>query len=122
MREVLVAAFRERNEQFPECPLVFHNNGSTIVDFRKAWRTACRMAGVEWLRFHDLRRSAVRNMDRAGIPRATIRRIIGHETDSMFERYRIVDQRDIQEAGVKAEKYLQEQQTETAPADRKSVN
>ena len=122
MRDVLLEAFRERNESFPDCPLVFHHYGNPIVDFRKAWRTACRLAEVEWLRFHDLRRSAVRNMDRAGIPRSTIRRIIGHETDAMFERYRIVDQRDIQEAGVKAGKYLDEQQQSTVPGGRGVIN
>ena len=75
------------------------------------------MAEVKGLHFHDLRRSAVRNMDRAGIPRATIRRIIGHETDSMFDRYRIVDQKDIREAGQKAEAYLQ-QQPKTSPSTK----
>jgi integrase len=109
MKDALVAAFTLRNDSYPDCELVFHREGSKIVDFRKAWATACKMAEVKGLHFHDLRRSAVRNMDRAGIPRATIRRIIGHETDAMFDRYRIVDQRDVDEAGVKAEQYLNEQ-------------
>ena len=81
--------------------------GSSIS--AKAWAKACLAAGVPWLRFHDLRRSAVRNTDRAGIARAIIRRIIGHETDAMFDRYLIVDQRDIHEAGNKAEQYLRDQ-------------
>jgi integrase len=114
MREVLVGAFKERNEKHPKCELIFNRNGRQIADFRKAWARACSMAEVKGLHFHDLRRSAVRNMDRAGIPRATIRRIIGHETDSMFDRYRIVDQKDIREAGRKAEEYLQ-QQPKTKP-------
>ncbi|MBL8238486.1 MAG: tyrosine-type recombinase/integrase [Bryobacterales bacterium] len=101
--------FRTRNKLYSECDLVFHREGAAIVDFRKAWAAACTKAEVKWLRFHDLRRSAVRNMDRAGIPRATIRRIIGHETDAMFDRYRIVDQRDVDEAGAKAEQYLNDQ-------------
>jgi len=69
------------------------------------------MAEVKGLHFHDLRRSAVRNMGRAGIPRTTIRRIIGHEPDPLFDRYRVVDQKDIREAGEKAEQYLQQQVT-----------
>jgi integrase len=109
MREVLAKAFAERNEKHPECRWIFHRDGEKIVDFRKAWARACSMEGLKWLRFHDLRRSAVRNMDRAGIPRTTIRRIIGHETDAMFDRYRIVDQKDIREAGEKAEEYLKQQ-------------
>lgn len=109
MRDALIAAFQLRKESHPDCDLVFHREGGKIVDFRKAWASACKRAEVKGLHFHDLRRSAVRNMDRAGIPRATIRRIIGHETDAMFDRYRIVDQRDVDEAGVKAELYLSEQ-------------
>lgn len=109
MKEALIAALQLRNKAYPECKLVFHREGSKIVDFRKAWASASKKAEVKGLHFHDLRRSAVRNMDRAGIPRATIRRIIGHETDAMFDRYRIVDQRDVDEAGAKAELYLNEQ-------------
>jgi len=112
MRLVLLASLAERDSRFPSCSLVFHRNGNRIVDFRKAWTRACVAAGLPWLRFHDLRRSAVRNMDRAGVPRATIRRIIGHETDAMFDRYRIVDQRDIHEAGRIAEKYLRGEPTD----------
>ena len=111
MREVLVRAFKERNEKYQECNLIFSREGEKIVDFRKSWAKACALAEVKGLHFHDLRRSAVRNMDRAGIPRATIRRIIGHETDAMFDRYRIVDQKDIREAGEKAEQYLKQQPT-----------
>jgi hypothetical protein len=61
-------------------------------------------------------------MDRAGIPRATIRRIIGHETDAMFNRYRIVDQRDIREAGQKAEQYFKEQSAGGPRTDKEPTN
>jgi integrase len=47
-----------------DCPLVFHREGRPIGDFRKAWRRACAAAGVESRRFHDMRRSAVRNLVR----------------------------------------------------------
>jgi integrase len=109
MVAVLEMAKNDQDAKWPECKYLFHREGKKIVDFRKAWAKACLAAGVPWLRFHDLRRSAVRNMGRAGIPRTTIRRIIGHETDAMFDRYRIVDQRDIHEAGKKAEQYLRDQ-------------
>jgi integrase len=46
---------------------VFHREGRPVGDFRKAWRTACRAAGVPGKRFHDFRRSAVRNLVRAGV-------------------------------------------------------
>jgi hypothetical protein len=48
---------------------------------------------------------------------SSIRRIIGHETDAMFDRYRIVDQRDIDDAGVMAERYLQTQTNRNGTAN-----
>jgi len=107
--EAALSASRRECDRYPDCRHVFHRGGQRIADYRKAWRRGLRKANLPGLRFHDLRRSAVRNMDRAGVPRATIRRIIGHETESMFQRYRIVDQREIAEAGQRIEAYLRSQ-------------
>ena len=63
---------------------------------------AQRKAGVPNLLFHDLRRSAARNLRRAGVAEGVIQKIGGWKTRSVFERYAIVDQRDIAEANGKA--------------------
>lgn len=65
-----------------------------MVDFRKAWDTACIAAGCPGMEFHDLRRSAARNLEMAGWPRSMIMRWMGHETEAMFHRYRIVSAAD----------------------------
>ena len=90
MRECLLMAKEIRDARFPNCPWVFHHDGSPIVDFRKAWKSACQRAGAPGLLFHDLRRSAVRNMRLAGIAENVAMEISGHRSRSVFDRYNIV--------------------------------
>jgi integrase len=87
------------------CSLVFHRDGEAVGDFRKAWATACRRAGVPRL-FHDLRRSACRNMIQAGVPQSVAMKISGHRTDSMFRRYAIVAESDLRTALHRTQEYL----------------
>jgi hypothetical protein len=55
-----------------------------------------------------LRRTAIRNVIRAGIPEKQAMRISGHKSRSIFDRYDITDERDIQLAGQKLARYLEE--------------
>jgi integrase len=80
------------------CQLVFHRAGRPVGDFRRAWATACKAAGVAGTLFHDLRRSCVRNLEKAGVSQAVAMKITGHKTASVYRRYRIVDEEDMREA------------------------
>jgi integrase len=75
----------------------------------------CSKCGADWCYeelkyqgriFHDLRRSAVRNMTKAGVQRHVAMSISGHKTESMFERYNIKDVEDQREAMRKTQQYL----------------
>jgi integrase len=95
-----------RDSKYTDCPWIFHFRGRPIGSHLKGWEKACKEAGLDGLHFHDLRRSAVRNMERAGIPRNVAMAISGHRTEAVYRRYDIISPRDLKLAAAKMESYL----------------
>ncbi len=76
-------------------PWVFHRRGKPIKDFYGAWVLACKHAGVPHRIPHDFRRTAVRNLERACVPRSVAMKIMGHKTEAVYRRYAIVSEADL---------------------------
>lgn len=114
---------------------MFRKDGPVFdsTNLRKEWCKACHSLGLgvydkkqsenrsyylyDGLTIHDLRRSATRNLIRAGVDRGTAMKITGHKTEHIFERYNIVSTEDIREALVKVGQYAKMQER----AGRKQV-
>ena len=73
-------------------PWLFHRDGKPIRTFRRSWLTACRSVGLPRHIPHDFRRTAVRNLERAGVPRSAAMAMVGHRTESIYRRYAIADE------------------------------
>ena len=118
MEKVLTAAKKERDEFWPECRHVFARLGKPLKDIRGAWNSACERAGVPELQFHDLRRSGVRNLTRAGVPEKISMEIIGHKTRSTFNRYNIVAESDLVDAAARVAAYRDAQKGSDSDLNR----
>ena len=102
----LVAVLERRiGERRLDSPLIFHNGeGRHVGNFSTNWGRALGRAGVSFA-FHDLRRTAVRNLIRAGVPERVAMEISGHQTRAIFDRYNIVSGRDLDDAMAKRAVY-----------------
>ncbi len=99
--QVLMIARETREQAYSHCPWVCQKDGERLQSFKKSWKTALKLVGLEGRLFHDFRRTAVRNMVRAGIPEKVAMSISGHKTRSIFDRYNIVSESDLKTAAEK---------------------
>jgi hypothetical protein len=93
------------------CSHVFHHEGHPLAEstFRKYWPKATAEAGLSGLLIHDLRRSAARNLVRAGVHENIAMAITGHKTRAIFDRYNIIAEDDLREAMRRQSEYLSAQ-------------
>ena len=95
-------------------PWVFHDNGQRIRSYRSGWEKAREAAAkargelasgdLSDRLVHDLRRTAVRNLERAGVPRSVAMKLTGHKTEAVYRRYAIVAKSDLEEGVAKLAK------------------
>ncbi len=86
------AAIRSREryckEHAPKSPWVFcHPDGSRIQNLKRSFATACKRAGIEDFRIHDLRHTCAAWLVTAGVPLTEVRDLLGHSSVTMTERY-----------------------------------
>ncbi len=113
------ALARRRARRDPDSPLVFHRDGIAVRRWRTAWRTACQAAGVPTRFLHDCRRTAARNLIRANVPERVAMLLTGHKSRAIFDRYNIIHEQELLDAGDQLVEYLA-QQAQAVPARRRS--
>jgi integrase len=97
---------RRLAHQHADDPHVFRREGVTVRTWKTAWAKACALAGLTGKHLHDCRRTAARNLVRAGVPERIAMTLLGHLTRSIFDRYNIVSERDLIDAAQRLTEYI----------------
>ena len=97
---------RRRRLQRAQNPRVFSRDGVPVRTWRTALRDACRKAKVPHRLLHDCRRTAARNLIRAGVPERIAMLLTGHKTRAVFDRYNIVNEQELLTAGERLAAYV----------------
>ena len=111
---------RRRAQRQGEDPVVFRRDAVTVRAWRTAWPEACRRAGVLGRLLHDCRRTAARNLVRAGVPERVAMQLTGHRSRAVFDRYNIVREDELHQAGARLVAYVAAQAAR-APSPAGSV-
>jgi integrase len=98
--ELLAQCVRDKA---PDDHVFTRSANEPVLDFRSAWASLTTAAELPGLLFHDLRRSAVRNMVRRGVPETVAMKISGHKTRSVFDRYDVTSGADLEQAAARIE-------------------
>jgi len=109
LHRVLLEAKRRHEASYPASPWVCQRHGERLLEIKRCWKRACRRMGLEGRLVHDFRRTAVRNMTRAGIPEKVAMAISGHKTRSVFDRYNIVNETDLKGAAKALATYYEQE-------------
>ncbi len=114
--EIRAVVDRRWAKRHPGTDFVFHVDGRPMGEWDGTWKRACQVAGVPGLLFHDLRRTATRNLIRAGVDPKIAMKITGHETEAMLRRYDISAEDDVRDAAVAYSAYLRRLTAAHGPA------
>ena len=98
-RAALINRARFRAEKCPASPWVFANDkGARIACVARGFERACRVAGIEDFRVHDLRHTCAAWLVTSGVPLPEVRDLLGHSSVTMTERYAHLAQENIRAA------------------------
>jgi len=104
------------------CPWVFFRYSQRaekpkrIRNFYKAWHNACRAAGVPDRIPHDFRRTMVKRLEAAGVPRKVATSVTGHRSEAVYRRYHIVSPTEQRDAMAKVARLDEQQRAEPPKA------